>query len=95
MNDKPLDAETLNKLIETLPDEAKRYLRLCVEGVVRCFMDDSTQVGVLVVADRKAYGMHVYSMGMDDEETHDLLTAVVLNNAADSAAMRTPKEKLN
>ena len=95
MTDEPLDAETLNKLIETLPDEAKRYLRLCVEGVVRCFLDDSTQVGVLVVADRKTYGMHVYSMGMDDEETHDLLTAVILSKAADNAAMSTPKEKLN
>ena len=63
MTDEPLDAETLNKLIETLPDEAKRYLRRCIEGVVRCFMDDSTQVGVLVMADRKTYGMHVYSMG--------------------------------
>lgn len=95
MTDEPLDAETLNKLIETLPDEAKRYLRLCVEGVVRCFLDDSTQVGVLVVADRKTYGMHVYSMGMDDEESNDLLTAVILSKAADNVAMGTPKEKLN
>lgn len=95
MTDESLDAERLNELVATLPEEAKHYLRRCIEGVVRCFMDDSTQVGVLVVADRKTYGMHVYSMGMDDEESNDLLTAVILSKAADNAAMGTPKEKLN
>ena len=93
MTDEPLDAERLNELIATLPEEAKRYLRLCIEGVVRCFMDDSTQVGVLVVANTDAYGMHVYSMGIDDNDTNNLLTAVIMNKAAENAAMNTPKEK--
>jgi hypothetical protein len=58
-------------------------------------MDDSTQVGVLVVANTDAYGMHVYSMGIDDNDTNNLLTAVIMNKAADNVAMGTPKEKLN
>jgi hypothetical protein len=95
MTDEPLDAESLNELIATLPEEAKRYLRMCLEGVVRCFMDDSTQVGVLVVANTDVYGMHVYSMGIDDNDTNNLLTAVIMNKAAENAAMNTPKEKLN
>jgi hypothetical protein len=95
MQDEKLDAARLNEIIQTLPDDAKRYLRMCIEHVVRCFMDDSTQVGVLVTAKVDEYGMQVYSMGLDDRETTTLLTAVLYNKHAEDAAMKMPKEKLN
>jgi len=34
-------------------------------------------------------------MGINDEETNRLLKAVLINKAADEAAMGIPKEKLN
>jgi len=95
MDEKPIDAQRLNELIEGLPEDAKRYLRMCIESVVRCFMEDSTQIGVLIVADMTKFGVSLMSMGIDDEETNRLLKAVLLNRAADEIAMNTPKEKLN
>jgi len=95
MNEEPIDAQRLNELIDGLPEDAKRYLRLCIEGVVRCFMEDSTQIGVLIVADMPTFGVNIMSMGIDEEETNRLLKAVLINKAADAAAMSVPKEKLN
>jgi hypothetical protein len=95
MNEEPIDAQRLNELIDGLPEDGKRYLRACIEGVVRCFMEDSTQIGVLIVADMPTFGVNIMSMGIDEEETNRLLKAVLINKAADAAAMSVPKEKLN
>jgi hypothetical protein len=95
MDEKPIDAQRLNELIAELPEDGKRYLRMCIESVVRCFMEDSTQIGVLIVADMTKFGVNIMSMGIDDEETNRLLKAVLINKAADEIAMNTPKEKLN
>jgi hypothetical protein len=95
MDEEPIDAQRLNQLIEELPEDGKRYLRMCIESVVRCFMEDSTQIGVLIVADMTKFGVNIMSMGIDDEETNRLLKAVLINKAADAAAMSVPKEKLN
>jgi hypothetical protein len=95
MQDEQLDAVNLNKIIGTMPDDTKQYLRMCIEHVVRCFMDDSTQVGVLVTAKTNEYGLQVYSMGLDERETTYLLNAVIHNKEAENAAMKLPKEKLN
>jgi len=95
MYEEPIDAARLNKLIEELPHDGKRYLRMCIEGVVRCFMEDSTQIGVIIMGDTEGFGVNIMSMGMDEDEVHRVLTGVVLSREADQAAMRTPKEKLN
>jgi hypothetical protein len=95
MDEEPIDAQRLNDLINGLPEDGKRYLRACIESVVRCFMEDSTQIGVLIVADVTKFGVNIMSMGIDDDETNRLLKAVLINKAADAAAMSVPKEKLN
>lgn len=95
MDEETIDAARLNELIAGLPEDGKRYLRACLENVVRCFMEDSRYVGVLVVADTTNFGMNIMSMGINDEETNRLLKAVLINKAADEAAMGIPKEKLN
>ena len=95
MNEEPLDAARLNEIIETMPEDAKHYLRVCIEHVVRCFIEDSPHVGVLIVANSEGYGVNLMSMGIDERETNSLLAAVIYNKAADKQAMNIPKEKLN
>jgi hypothetical protein len=95
MNEDPITADAFQSMVDAMPSEARMYLRHCLETVTRCFMDDSTQVGVLISGDIKTGETHLYHIGLDHTDATGLLSAVLASRMQDIAAMNIPKEKLN
>jgi len=95
MNDEPINAEKFQKIIDELPADEREYLRECIESMVRCFMQDTDDVGVFIATTRDGYGAHVYSMGASPDDVKIMLESVLFNKFADEEAMKIPKEKLN
>ena len=95
MNDEPINAENFEKIINALPADEREYLRECIEGMVRCFMQDTDDVGVFITTTRSGYGAHVYSIGASPDDVKIMLESVLFNKFADEEVMKIPKEKLN
>ena len=62
---------------------------------MRCFMQNTDDVGVFIVSSRSSYAAHVYSVGANPDEVKIMLESVLFNKFADDEAMKIPKEKLN
>lgn len=95
MNNIPINAEKFQKIIDELPADEREYLRECIESMVRCFMQDTDDVGVFIATTREGYGAQVYSMGASPDDVKIMLESVLFNKFVDEEAMKIPKEKLN
>lgn len=95
MNEKYLTAEAFQTTVDSLPPEARMYLRLCFEAITRCFMDETPQVGLLLTSNSDTGETEMYSLGLDHHDVTVLLSQTLASRMADVAAMNTPKEKLN
>lgn len=95
MNEDPITAEAFQATVDAMPPEARMYLRLCLEAITRCFMDESPQAGLLITTSADTGETEMYSLGLDHRDVTVLLSQTLASRMADVAAMNTPKEKLN
>lgn len=95
MNKTPINAEKFQKIIDEMPADEREYLRECVESMLRCFMQDTNDVGVFIATTRDGYGAHVYAMGASQDDVKIMLESVLFSKFTDEEAMKIPKEKLN
>jgi hypothetical protein len=95
MNKNPITAELFQEMVDTFSPEERDYFRHCVESVARCFMADSSEVGLLITGNIENGNTEIFQIGLDHRDATGLLSAVLASRMADVAAMNTPKEKLN
>jgi len=95
MNNEPIDQDKFNAVIASLDAEEREYFRECVAAMLRCFMENTDNVGVFVTATRTGYGAHVYAMNADSNDVKIMLESVLFNKFEEERVMKIPKEKLN